>query len=235
MSKTIAIHQPNFFPWLGYFEKIIRSDVFIFLDHVQFPKTGGIWSNRVKMLVGGQARWVTAPIVRSYHGVRTVCDMEFQPNNPWREKVLKTIVNNYSKAPYFNEAIEFFQPLILNEGNNLSRYNTNTVIAIAEKLGVSTEKFHWSSKLPYKGQANEMLISLTQAVGGDTYLCGGGAGDYQDEQIFKQSGVKLQYQGFSHPTYAQIGAPEFVPGLSVIDAVMNIGWIELKRLLRTMH
>ena len=77
MNRVVAIHQPNFFPWLGYFDKIARSDVFIFLDDVQFPKTGGVWSNRVKILIGGEARWSTAPIDRSFTGTRKICEMHF--------------------------------------------------------------------------------------------------------------------------------------------------------------
>ena len=67
-SKVVSIHQPNFFPWLGYFEKIVRSDYFIFLDNVQFPKKGGSWTNRVKLIVSGQPKWLTANINRQYHG-----------------------------------------------------------------------------------------------------------------------------------------------------------------------
>ena len=82
MNKTVAIHQPNFFPWMGYFEKISRSDVFVFFDDVQFPKKGGSWSNRVKLLVSEEARWVTAAIDRSYSGTRTIREMFFLDNNP---------------------------------------------------------------------------------------------------------------------------------------------------------
>ena len=67
----VAIHQPNFFPWLGYFDKIRRADFFILLDDVQYPKTGaGSWSNRVKVMINGEGRWLTAPVDRSFHGTR---------------------------------------------------------------------------------------------------------------------------------------------------------------------
>jgi len=230
----VAIHQPNFFPWLGYFDKIARSDVFILLDHVQFPKSGGtgVWSNRVKLLIGGEARWVTAPIVRNFHGVRTIRELEFQPNNPWRGKFLKSLTANYARAPFFRETMEFFESLILNPENNLARYNDAAVIAIAKHLGLPSEKFRWSSEIGVDEQANEMLISLTRAVGGETYMCGGGAGGYQDEALFAAAGTKLLYQNFQHPVYSQVGAKEFVSGLSVVDALMNIGVDRTRPLLR---
>jgi len=231
MTKVVAIHQPNFFPWLGYFDKIIRSDQFIFLDHVQFPKTGGVWSNRVKMLLYGEAKWVTAPIMRNFHGVRAIYDMEFQPGNPWREKMLINIETNYSKMPYFKEMIDFFGPLIMNKEDNLSRYNINAILFISQRLGVSSEKFNWSSKLPFQGQSNEMLATLTKSIGGDTYMCGGGADGYQDDALFAQRGVQLRYQSFQHPAYPQRGQAGFIAGLSVIDAAMNLGWEGVKELL----
>ena len=138
--KIVAIHQPNFFPWLGYFDKIARSDVFIFLDHVQLQKTGGTWSNRVKLLQGGEARWVTAPILRQFHGVLAIKEMEFQPANPWRDKLLKSLITNYSRAPFFVEVLELLEPLIRNPESKLARYNGAAVTAIVEYLGLATKK-----------------------------------------------------------------------------------------------
>ena len=229
----VAIHQPNFFPWLGYFDKIARSDVFIFLDHVQFQKTGGTWSNRVKLLQGGEARWVTAPILRKFHGVLAVGDMEFQPGGLWREKFIKSLVVNYGRARFFHEILDFLEPLILNPENNLARYNGTAVTAIAQYLGLPLEKFRWSSEMGVDEQASDMLVTLTRAVDGDAYMCGGGAAGYQEDATFAAAGVGLIYQNFQHPVYPQIGAKEFVPGLSIIDALMNIGVVEVRAALKT--
>lgn len=230
MAKVVAIHQPNFFPWLGYFDKIVRSDAFIFLDHVQFPKTGGIWTNRVKMLVNGEARWITAAIVRNYHGVRAICEMEYQVDG-WREKILRTVTASYGKKPHHRDAMGFFEPLILNRENNIPLYNAHAVLSIAARLGIPSEKFHWSSRLPHEGHSNELLVSLTRAVGGDTYLCGGGAEGYQEEEVFRERGIVLRQQEFEHPVYPQGSAIDFMPGLSIVDAVMNVGWDEVRAML----
>ena len=97
----VAIHQPNFFPWLGYFDKLARADVFIALDHVQFPKTQGNWGNRVQLLVGGKAKWTTVPIRRDYHGVRRFDEMLIADEEPWRKGMLQTLRTNYGKAAAF--------------------------------------------------------------------------------------------------------------------------------------
>ncbi len=231
MPATVAIHQPNFFPWLGYFEKIVRCDRFVFLDIVQYPKTGGTWMNRVKLLINGEARWITAPIVRNYHGFRSVTEMEFQESENWRENILKTIETNYRRAPFFNEVCQDIEPLVLNPEINISDYNIKAIISIADRLSIPPEKFSKSSELDHKGSSNELLASLTLALGADTYMCGGGADGYQDEAVFNSLSVSLLYQNFQHPKYEQIAVRDFVPGLSIIDAAMNLGWKQTRGIL----
>jgi hypothetical protein len=222
-AGQVAIHQPNFFPWLGYFDKIARSDAFVCLDHVQLPKSGsGTWINRVKLLISGEGRWLTAP-VRKGHGLQSILDAEFD-DAPWRRKAISTIQSSYRKAPHFAEAMEIIEPLVANPESRVAEYNFASTVAIAEALGIDTAKIVRSSALAVEGASNELLIALTRAAGGDTYLCGGGAGGYQQDEAFAAAGVTLTYQNFAHPTYPQHGgAGEFLPGLSVIDALMNLG------------
>lgn len=231
MKKIVAIHQPNFFPWLGFFQKIKLSHKFILLDHVQYQKTGGAWQNRVKMHVGGTGKWVTAPIIRSYQGVRSVNEMELQQSVKWRDKMWKTITSSYSKHPYFAETVRIIEPLLLNEESNISRYNTRAITTISEQLGIETSKISLSSELPYVGSSNEMLVSLTKAVDCGVYLCGGGADRYQDESLFSINGIELRYQDFQHPVYEQYGQVNFVTGLSIVDPLMNVGVDGVRSLL----
>ena len=227
----VAIHQPNFFPWLGFFDKIIKSDIFIFLDHVQFPKSEGNWTNRVKLLVGGDVKWITAPLNRQFRGVKSICDMTFNSMKPWRHKLIKTIQANYRKAPYYDRVMDCLEPLILNPEHNISKYNTYAILNIAEQIGIAKEKFYWSSNLPYSGTANEMLISLTKVVGGSCYMCGAGANEYQDDNAFSKSGIELLYQKFEHPEYSQFNMNPFISGLSIIDALMNCDFSGVKNML----
>jgi|LakMenEpi03Aug12_release.lakeMendotaPanAssembly.Ray.scaffolds.fasta_scaffold866434_1 hypothetical protein len=222
--KIIAIHQPNFFPWLGYFNKINKSDVFIFLDDVQYPKTGGSWSNRVKFLISGTPNWVTATIDRNYSGTRNINEMRFQTlTPPWQDKMMKSLENSYKKHPFYSEIMPVLEPLLRNDETNIADYNVHAVTQIASLLGMDLSKFKRSSDMHTIGSSNELLCELTSALSGTIYMCGGGADGYQDEAIFTERGLKLQYQNFQHPVYAQRGQTEFVPGLSIIDALMNVG------------
>ncbi len=231
-KKSVAIHQPNFLPWLGYFDKIAMADVFILMDNVQFPKTGGgVWANRVMVLEGGRAIWITVPVVRNYHGLRLIKDMEVDSSKRWRRKMLKTIEYNYRRCTHFEEQWEFVSTLLDYESGNLSDFNVHAITALTNRLGLDSTKLVLGSSLEVEGKGTELLISMTKAVGGSAYICGGGAGGYQEDELFAEAGIKLIYQDFKHPEYDQ-GRAEFTPGLSVIDALFHIGAEATGRLLR---
>lgn len=232
MSQTlVAIHQPNFLPWLGYFDKIARADVFVLLDHVQFAKTGGTWSNRVQMLVGGQAAWLTMPIVRSYHGVRSYRQMEISDSVAWREKLLKTIQLNYAAASHFPAVFPTIHAILRAPTSNLAEFNEKAIRTLCASLELDTAKFVRSSELAVAGAATDLLIAIVQAVGGTAYLAGGLASAYQEDAKFVAAGLEVVYQNFQHPRYAQANSSDFVAGLSVVDALMNCGWQATRRLL----
>ena len=230
-ERLVAIHQPNFFPWLGYFNKIARADVFILLDNVQFPKTGGAWTNRVQLLIGGKANWVTAPIVRAYHGVRRIDEMQLNNSTPWREKMLKTIQLNYRRAPFYEVVFPFLAELVSNPSDRLAEYNLTAIRALATAIGLDVSKFVLGSTLNVDRKASDMLIAMIKAVCGTAYLAGGGAAGYQEDDKFAAADLGLVYQDFQHPTYPQVNTAEFIPGLSVIDALMNCGFEGVRALV----
>jgi hypothetical protein len=231
MARSVAIHQPNFFPWLGYFDKIRRADRFVFLDRVQQQKTGGTWTNRVKLLIGGEGRWATAPIDRSYHGARSIAEIGFMEGSPWRDKLLRTLEAAYARAPHYAGTMEVLAPLVADPETRLAEYNIRAVSAIAAALGMDTGRLCRSSQLEVEGRATDLLVAVVQAVGGTSYLCGGGAGGYQDDAAFAAAGLALDYQSFVHPVYPQLGAAPFVPGLSIVDALMSCGFAGVAALL----
>ena len=228
----VAIHQPNFFPWLGFFHKILTADVFIFLDDVQFPKSGaGANSNRVKMLVSGEPRWVTASIDRHFKGSAKINEVEFNREVQWREKSIKTIETNYRRAPHFDEVFPVLEPLITSPEIMVAEYNSTAIVALCEQLKICNLKIYWSSKLIHAGKSNHLLSSLTKQVGGTGYLTGKGALSYLDEAVYESAGIQVIHQNFQNLEYFQHSSPAFVSGLSIIDAVMNIGFENVRELL----
>jgi hypothetical protein len=224
-QTVVAIHQPNFFPWLGYFDKIARADVFVVLDDVQFAKSGaGTWSNRVRLLIGGQPTWITMPIRRDYHGVRAVSEMAIDNRQPWRDKLSKTIKMNYARAAFFSEAFPLIERLCSNPTESLADFNTSAIRAICDAVGLDSSRLVLSSSLGITETATDRLIALVKAVGGTTYLAGGGAGGYQEDEKFEAAGLQLAFQSFQHPQYPQRGDCDFVPGLSCLDALLECGF-----------
>ena len=229
----VAIHQPNFLPWLGFFDKIHRSDVFVILDNAQFPKTGaGTWTNRVQLIVNKEPAWVTIPIVRAYHGFRTNREMRIEESRPWRAKVLRTIEQNYRRAPHFDQVAPIVQELVGQSTENLCAYNLNAIRTLCGALNLVTPLL-LGSTLAAEGRATDLLVSLVKAAGGNTYLAGGGASGYQEDESFRAAGIEVVYQQFQHPIYPQFNSEVFKPGLSIIDALMNCGVEGVRRLLLT--
>ena len=228
-QRVVGIHQPNFFPWLGFFDKVSRSDIFILLDHVQIPKTGGSAVNHVKVLfTDGEARWITAPI-RRYHGVRTINNVKINHDTNWRKFFLKTLWANYSRAEYYDQVYSFLEPIIMNNNENLSEYNLYAITKFVEKLGLKTKLIR-SSWMLYEGTSNEMLISLVKNVDGNVYLSGNGA-TYMIDSMYEREHIAVVCQNFEHPTYPQLKNKPFVKGLSVIDAMMHVGFGGVRDLL----
>jgi WbqC-like protein family len=223
MTGLVAIHQPNFFPWLGYFDKIRRADTFVFLDVVDYPRSGsggmGSWINRVRIAIKGEAHWNTCPLLRMPLG-SPILAATIDDAQPWRKKLLKTLQANYGRAPRYNETMKILEPLILAPLTNLAAFNGAAIEAIAADLGLKT-RFLWQSKLAHSGRATNLLTSLVILAGGDAYLAGGGASGYQEDELFTVSGIRLVPQCFVPKSY---GDPaHFLPGLSVIDYLMHDG------------
>jgi hypothetical protein len=187
----VAIHQPNFFPWLGYFDKLERADTFVLLDTVEFSK--GSRTNRVEVQVGGEPHWITAPVQRAGIGgpIKAVLT---DGQRDWRAKIARTLQQNYAGA----EALPLAEELIGNRDPHLATYNEHAIRRIAEALGITTPIVR-ASELDVDGRATELLIDILRAVGGAAYLEGGGARGYQDDAAFAAAGIEVIPQEFDAP------------------------------------
>ncbi len=221
MTGVVAIHQPNFFPWLGYFDKIRRADIFVFLDEVDYPRAGssgmGSWVNRVRIDMHGKPGWATCPVKRAPLGT-PIRAIDIDDSRPWRQKLLKTLRSSYAKSDHRWAALDLLEPMITCCESNLAVYNMNNIQGLASALGLDVSFFR-QSELDVSGRSTDLLINIVKAVGGTAYLSGDGAGGYQDESQFVEAGIGLLMQGFEPKPYAD---PErFMPGLSIIDYLMH--------------
>ncbi len=224
-SITVGIHQPNFMPWLGYFYKIAQSDIFIFLDDVQFIKTGSSYTNRVAINIQGKSSNVTIPIKRS-SGTQNINETEFL-NDKWKKKLIGSIQANYAKCPYFKEHKDYLFELINYQADNLADYNINFITSLSKELDLATT-FEKSSKFNLSSTSTQRLVELIKLVDGNIYLSGAGGDNYQEENLYKENNIKLIYNNMPEFTYAQPKSENFIKGLSIVDALFNVGIENLK-------
>jgi hypothetical protein len=227
----VAIHQPNYLPWLGYFHKAMSSGVFVFFDHVQLPQ-GRSYTQRVHILgPAAEPAWLTVPLMKRGRSGQAIMDAECDDTGGWRAKHLRTLQHAYGKHPFFTEVFPLLEELIGTPSGTLGEMNVRAVTAIAGRLGAAC-RFERSSRLELPDvQRSELLAAVARAVGGDEYLFGAGGAGYQEAELFARAGVRLRAQGFRHPAYPQKGTKEFLPGLSVVDALFNLGFDGTRALL----
>lgn len=215
----ITIHQPNYHPYLGYFNKVLQSDVFIIYDTAQFVKDR--FDNRNKIKSGDSWCWLTVPIKES--DFKPIMEAKINNSIPWAKKHWKTIELNYKKTPYFNDYSDIFRKIYLKKYAYLSEISIEIIQAVLKILDYNG-KIILSSKLDFDKTLNstETLISLTKLVGGDHYLSGASGKKYLNESLFAKNGLILSYHHFNHPKYNQPGK-EFIPNLSIVDLLFNEG------------
>lgn len=226
----VAIHQPNYLPWLGFFHKIYRSDVFVLLDTVQFARRG--YSHRVRVIgPGGNPLWLTQSIQRRPIECHLIRDVIFS-DRFWVGKHLKTLRTAYGKAPYFKEVIGLIESCLEADTNHLSICNGMAIQKICRSLNISTELVYASDlDMDCTSSSCERLANIVRHFDGTIYLSGSGARAYNDAAIFSRYGVELTYDDFIVTPYQQRGH-EFISGLSVVDALFYLGFNGVEALLK---
>jgi hypothetical protein len=231
MTRTtvVAIHQPNFLPWMGYFHKMMLSDVFILLDTVPYTKNG--YQNRVKIKTAQGARWLTIPVLTKGRFGQLTSEVEIKDNIGWRKTHLLTLTTNYARAPYFADTMAWLRTAYDSTTTRLAQFNQTLIEIVRKELRIETPLV-LASTLNAGGSSSQHLLELVQKVGGTTYLSGPSGRHYLDEAPFLEAGVKIQYQQFQHPVYPQLHG-DFVRGLSIIDLLMNVGPIQARHVLES--
>ena len=214
----VGIHQLHYLPWLRYFEKIARSDVFIVLDDIQFTKNG--WQNRNKVKSASGVTLLTVP-VRAKLG-QTLDQVQINNAAPWRKKHWRTIQQCYAKAPHFNDYAAFLEQTYAREWECLNALNRHMLEYFIRVLGIAA-RVEYASELDVPGAATERLVNLVKAVGGDSYYTGAFALEsYLDVSLFEEAGVEIEVQEWRRPEYPQTHG-DFAPDLAIVDLLMNCG------------
>jgi hypothetical protein len=215
----VAIHQPEYLGYLGFYNKMMNADVWVFLDNVQLAKRDFVRRNRI--MGQGSPLWLSIPVITKDRYYQLIQDVEIDPTQGWRKSHWKSIQQVYAKAPFFSEYSSYLSPIYEREWARLADVNIAIIKTMAKLLGLDRQ-FYLASELNVEGKSSQLLADLTRAVGGDTYLSGPMGRDYIDQSIFDERRLEVEFNDFVHPTYPQ-KSQEFVPYLATIDLVFNCG------------
>lgn len=217
----VAVMQPTFLPWVGYFDLIDRVDRFVFLDTVPFTRQSWQQRNRIKTATGLQ--WISLPVIASVEEKTLISEVRLGAVRP--EKIRRAIEQNYARAPFFTALWPRFAPIFdgVVPGALLAEVNIAIIEEVCAILGMETPRLRARDLPPCEGRI-ERLIALTGALGADTYLSPMGAAGYLAEapDAFAEAGLKLSFQGYEHPTYPQ-RFPPFSAGCGILDLLFNAG------------
>lgn len=232
-KKVIMIHQPDFLPWIGFFHKFLKVDEFVLLDHVTNHPKSRNWLRRVKIIVNGVEHWLSLPLKK--HPEKSFVEIyELEINKDdvqYQNKLLPTIQNAYKRAPFYNEVNLLIEEHFNNPEENLKKWNLDFVFKIGEKLEIKIPTIRETSKLSFESSKTEMLIDICQAYNATHWLYTGGVDGYFEPALFAKHNIGLIPHVFTHPVYKQFNMKEFIPGLSIIDVLMNTGFEETRKLI----
>ncbi|MCK5174601.1 MAG: WbqC family protein [Planctomycetes bacterium] len=213
----MTIHQPDFIPWLGFFDRWERSDLFIILDDVQFIRRG--WQHRDKIKTRDGVIWLTVPVIKKGRYDQLVSEVRIDNSRNWKDKHLRTIECAFRECVNFDGVYEKLTEVYENDYDLLVDFNVNVLKAISGILGIKTP-MAYSSQFGLTSSRSQRLIELLNLEHATDYLTGTGSREYLDEELFHNSGINVIWQDFEHPVYKQPYGG-FVPNLSVIDYLMN--------------
>lgn len=217
----MGIHQPNYLPYLGFVDKLRKSDVFIIYDDAQFSKGDFQHRNRIRIYHGWE--WLTVPVEKKHipiDQIKIKNNVEISGMN-WKEAHFKEIHDNYRKAPYYPKYEKDMQRIYEQQYEMLIDINIKLIEFLMKSFDIDT-KIIYSSEFDYSSKSTEKLVELVSAVGGDIYLSGPMGKNYLEHNLFKEKEIQVIFQEFKHPTYQQqcVG---FEPNMSAVDALLNVG------------
>ena len=219
----LSVHQPQYIPWLGYFDKIDKSDCFVFLDNVQYKPRE--YQNRNKIRTKDGWMWLTVPIISKGLGRQKICEVKIDNDSDWQRKHARSLEIWYGKAKFFKDHFSFFEDVYTGMWEKLVDLNIHIIKYLLKKLKIKTP-LYYESKIGISSKGTDRIVEICKRFKADTYLSGIGGRGYLEEEKFIHERIKLEYQNFIHPVYHQLyikGIDSFLPYMSVLDLLFNEG------------
>ena len=222
----VAIHLPQYMPWLGFFDKMDRADAFVLLDNVQYKKNE--WQNRNRIKTPQGVQWITVPVTYSFPA--SIVDVRVNRQVTWRRKQWQALSTNYARASVWNRLRGRLESFLDEEWGMLHQVNKASIELLRGEIGIDTP-LHTASEMELSDEPTERLLDICRALEADVYLAGVDGRRYMEIDRFSAAGIEVVFQDYEHPTYDQLHGP-FHSHLSALDLVLNCGAASLEILRR---
>ncbi len=216
-TLKISIHQPGYLPWLGFFKKIMHSDILVYLDDVKYVKRD--WFNRNKIRTYKGSVWLSVP-VQSKSG-KNLNEIKIDNTKNWNSTHKKSIKYNYSRSTYLDKYWDFFDELYDRKFDYLIDLNIEVIRYLMRNLEINTTTI-FSSELDISASKSDRILDICKTLGATNYLSGSGGRDYLNVNDFEKNNIVVEFQDFKHPVYRQCYEP-FISNISAIDLLFNEG------------
>ena len=227
----ITGHQPNYLPYLGFFEKAARAELLVLVDTTQFVKRGPFgWIHRNRIRTAEGWIWLTVPVRTKGRFQQKICDVEIDNTTPWARKHLRSLQRAYSRAPFWDRYEEGITEIYERSWAKLAELNEALIGLLLMELGIDTPVTR-ASDLGVEGVSTGYVLDLCSKAEATGYISGLHGRDYLEETSFAEADVRLVFQTFEHPRYPQCWKGDFVENLSVVDLLFNQGPESLDLLL----
>lgn len=229
-NKILSLMQPTYFPWLGYFNLINKSDIFVIYDTVQLTKRS--WQVRNKIKNNDKELYLTIPVRKTQcRDDLLINQSEIDYNINWVSKHLNSIKHSYLKSPYFDEIYPILENRLLAKPKYLTDITISLILDFIKILDINTQII-LSKDIDYTGKKDEALISICKSLNSNTYMSVKGSQNYilEGENLFEKNNIDLIWHEYQHPVYNQVGK-NFISHLGIIDVLFNIGPDETKKII----
>lgn len=228
-DKIVVVHQPDFMPYLGFFDRLLHADIYVVFDNVQFVASSRGWTNRDKIKVPGGWKWITVGTKKAPRDSR-INEIQIFEDNEWRKRHLNLYYENYRHADYYDEIMPYIEELYDYKCTRMMDFNLESIYMLNKLLDIDVD-YVVASELNPEGKNNRLIIDIMNKLGTRNYLSGIGARDYFEQSLYDEAGIHVIWQDWTPPVYKQ-QFDGFIPYLSSIDLLFNCGIGQARKIIR---
>ena len=215
-----AIQQPEHIPWIGFFNKMSHSDLFVYLDNVQFKKR--YFENRNKVISNGEVLWLTVPVITKGLQTQTISDVKIDYDQPWQKKYKGRLEHTYGRFPTWEDIKKITYPPLEKSFDKIIDLNLSLIQNIRDYLGIDTPTARASKMCCDNLKGSDLILEICSQSNTRTYISGPNGINYLESEKFLKKEIEIVYHNFQHPEYTQM-VEGFVSHLSVLDLIANHG------------